>query len=291
MNQTTTLLPVSTPATSSPATSSPVASTTHGLNLQLVLTDSGKMPELMTAIATKRDSTFAALQALHFVHFARFLPSHDNSALQVITSFDGPLDAYALDFVIAIGDIFDVILSYVQDAPPLPVREHPQAFLAFVKLNNRVIVAPPALMWDDYPVFSAYPDKTVIDIVGPRTSPPPVREVEPSAVDLSDVQGHILAGYRAHTARHYSLRLHDAPAARALLARLLSSDHELPTITTALPWKNSPSYMLNIGVTCRRRRHRPSCFTSRCTSATTSSSTDGAYGAGWPTMTFAPPPS
>jgi cytochrome P450/deferrochelatase/peroxidase EfeB len=234
----------------------PIESISHGLNLQLVLTDPTQMPHLMMAIAAKRDSTYAALHELHFVHFARFLPSHDNTALQVITSFDGPLDAYALDFVIAIGDIFDAILSFVKDAPPLPVSEHPQTFLAFVKRNNRVIVAPPALVWDDYPAYSAYPDKTVIEIVGPRKNPPPVRPVTAATVDLSDVQGHILKGYRAHSARHYALRLHDGPAARALLARLLDGDssagtNALPQITTAEPWTTRPVCMLNIGFTAQ----------------------------------------
>lgn len=223
----------------------------HGLNLQLVLQNPAQMPALMAQIAAKKDSTFASLQELHFVHFARFLPSHDNTALQVITSFDGPLDAYALDFVIAIGDIFDAILSFVKDAPPLPVREYPKAFYEFVKRNNRVVVAPPAMVWDDYPVYSAYPDRTVIDIVGPRNTPPPVRAVPPASVDLDDVQGNILAGYRASSARHYSLRIHDGPAARDLIAKLVDGDptnkDALPQITTARPWTKRPAYMLNVG--------------------------------------------
>lgn len=227
-----------------------------GLNLELTLNNPAQMPDLMMAIAAKQETTFAALQTLHFVHFARFLPTRDNTTLQVVTSFDGPLDAYALDFVIAIGDIFDVILGFVKDAPPLPVREHPQPFLAFVKQNNRVIVAPPALMWDNYPVYSAYPDKTVIDIQGPRKEPPIPRPVEPATVDLSDVQGNILKGYNAYAARHYSLRLQDGPAARQLLGRLVGNsgtevDSSLPTITTAQPWTDRPTCMLNFGITAQ----------------------------------------
>lgn len=224
-----------------------IAQVSNGLNLQLILSDAAHMPALMEAIAGKKDATFAALQELHFVHFARFLPSHDNTALQVITSFDGPLDAYALDFVIAIGDIFNAILGFVKDAPPLPVSEHPQAFMSFVKRNNRVMVAPPALVWDNYPVYSAYPERTVVDIVGPRKTPPPVRAVTPATVDLADVQGNILAGYRATCARHYSLRLQNGPAARALLAELVDGDGTgLPRITTAKRWDTKPSYLFNI---------------------------------------------
>jgi len=221
----------------------------HGLNLHLTLADPTQMPLLMEAIASKADETRAALRMLNFVHFARFLPTPDNSTLQVITSFDGPLEAYALDFVIAIDPIFDAILSFVKDAPPLPVKDHPEEFFQFVKLNNRVTVQAPALTWDDYPVFSAYPDRTVIDILGPRTSPPPVRAVPPAVVDAKDVQGNVLRGYRAARARHYSLRIQDGPAARALLTRLVDgADDDLPQVTSAETWTEKPLCMLNLSL-------------------------------------------
>ena len=228
----------------------------HGLNLHLLLADPTQMPQLMMAIAAKESETSAALRMLNFVHFARFLPTPDNSTLQVITSFDGPLEAYALDFVIAIGPIFDAILGFVKDHPPLPVKEHPEAFFNFVKLNNRVSVQAPALVWDDYPVFSAYPDLTVVDILGPRKTPPPVRPVVPATVPLDDVQGNILKGYRADKARHYSLRIQDAAQARALIAKLVDGDPAqlLPRVTRAQIWDEKPACMLNLSVSAEGLR-------------------------------------
>ena len=224
----------------------------HGLNLHLALADPNQMPQLMMAIASKENETSAALRMLNFVHFARFLSTPDNTTLQVITSFDGPLQAYALDFVIAIGPIFDAILGFVKDHPPLPVKDHPEAFFDFVQANNRVSVQAPALVWDDYPVFSAYPELTVIDILGPRKTPPPVRPVDPVTVDLADVQGNIIRGYRAAQAHHYSLRVQDGPAARELLLQLIDGDGQsLPRITSAQVWDEKPPYMLNVSVSAQ----------------------------------------
>jgi cytochrome P450/deferrochelatase/peroxidase EfeB len=227
----------------------------HGLNLHLQLADPTQMPALMAAIASKESETSQALRMLNFVHFARFLPTPDNATLQVITSFDGSLEAYVLDFVIAIGPIFDAILGFVKDHPPLPVKDHPEAFFNFVKRNNRVSVQPPALVWDDYPVFSAYPDLTVVDILGPRKTPPPVRPVTPSVVPLDDVQGNIIRGYRAAVVHHFSLRVQDGPAARAFLTQLVDGNgQDLPRVTSAEVWDEKPPYMLNVSVSAQGLR-------------------------------------
>lgn len=227
----------------------------HGLNLHLQLADPTQMPALMAAIASKESETSQALRMLNFVHFARFLPTPDNATLQVITSFDGSLEAYVLDFVIAIGPIFDAILGFVKDHPPLPVKDHPEAFFNFVKRNNRVSVQPPALVWDDYPVFSAYPDLTVVDILGPRKTPPPVRPVTHSVVPLDDVQGNIIRGYRAAVAHHFSLRVQDGPAARAFLTQLVDGNgQDLPRVTSAEVWDEKPPYMLNVSVSAQGLR-------------------------------------
>jgi len=198
----------------------------HGLNLVLDLISPSQMPILLAQIAVVAEQTRAALDELHFVHFARFLPARGNTSLQVITEFDGPLEPYVMDFVIAIGDIFDVILGFVKDAQDLrPVREHPNEFWKFIQLNNRVVVVPNDLQWDDYPVYSAYPNRTVIDIVGPRRGPaPPARQPGAATLDLADVQGNILRGYRADLARHYAVAIRDANAARQLLASLADGD-------------------------------------------------------------------
>jgi cytochrome P450/deferrochelatase/peroxidase EfeB len=231
------------------------ASVSKGLNLQLELKDPQQMPTLMMAINSQKERTNASLQNLHFVHFARFLPTRDNRVLQVVTSFDGPIQAYVLDFVIAIGDVFNAILSFVKDAPPLPVSEHPAAFLAFVEKNNRVVVQEPVMAWDDYPTYSAYPNTTVVDILGPSDQPPVVRQVQPHKVNRADVQGQILAGYRVHQARHYGLRVCNSRKARALLGLLVDGNGgDWPTITSGEVWQKKPDTMLNVGLTAEGLR-------------------------------------
>lgn len=138
-----------------------------GLNLHLPLKSPMQMPALAATLRDHQPQTRAALQSLHYVHFARFLPAWDYSALWVITVFDGAYElqsdpdaynesmrSYLMDFVATMGDIFTAILDFVQDAPRLPVTEYPRDFIEFVIANNRSDVNP----------WSAYPDMTVIDI-------------------------------------------------------------------------------------------------------------------------------
>jgi hypothetical protein len=119
------------------------------------------MPALLQTIASVQQTVDKALTSLHYVHFARFLPTPDFGTLQVITTYDGDLDSYLMDFVVVLGDVFNAILAFIDGAPPLPVQTHPQAFVDFVKANNI-----PASVW------SAYPTMSVIDIL---EAPPTVR--------------------------------------------------------------------------------------------------------------------
>jgi hypothetical protein len=127
----------------------------HGLNLWLPLKNPAQMPALLTLIqGAKQTRIFPQLLALQDVHFARFLPSHDGATLWVITTYDGRLDDYILDFVAVIGDVFTEVLQFIADAPPLPVNRYPREFIAFVNDHNIA----------DAKVWSAYPDATVLDI-------------------------------------------------------------------------------------------------------------------------------
>lgn len=134
-----------------------------GLNLFLRLKSPAQMLPLMLTIKSVQAQIDAALAGLHYVHFARFLPSQDYSTLMVITVFDGnpstnhymdSLDSYLMDFVATIGDEFTAMLMFIQNAPRLPVKQYPQDFLDFVRQNVQVSAQP----------WSAYPDMTVIDI-------------------------------------------------------------------------------------------------------------------------------
>ena len=88
-------------------------SVSHGLNLVLRLKNPHDMPRLLLEISKRQPELDVALRELNFVHFARFLPSPGGEALLVITEFDGELEPYALDFAVAIGDIFTAILGWL----------------------------------------------------------------------------------------------------------------------------------------------------------------------------------
>jgi deferrochelatase/peroxidase EfeB len=87
-----------------------------------------------------------------------------------------------------------------------------------------------------------------------------------SALDLGDIQGFILRGYRMPMVRHFLLTVVNPANARKLLARLVSGDEsDAPQITTAEDWhvgfepgpgdnpadapRRKPDYCLNVGIT------------------------------------------
>src|SRR5271170_2225479 len=87
-----------------------------------------------------------------------------------------------------------------------------------------------------------------------------------SALDLADVQGFVLRGYRMPMVRHFLLSVGIPAEARKLLARLVSGDEtDAPQITTAEDWhvgfepgpgdnpadipRSKPDYCLNVGIT------------------------------------------
>jgi len=131
----------------------------NALNLALKLKNRAQMPALLTAIDANKDSVHHALSSLHYVHFARFLPTPDFSALQVVTSYDGDLQSYLMDFVDVLGPIFNAILDFIEGAPSLPVEKYPDEFIDFVNRND----IPSGGVW------SAYPEMTVIEIIRPST--------------------------------------------------------------------------------------------------------------------------
>lgn len=138
-----------------------------GLNLHLKLKNPMQMAALVGVTGSHQDTINNALESLHYVHFARFLPAIDYSALWVVTVFDGAVDikgqpsayddtmrAYITDFAATMGDVFTDILDFVENAPRLPVNRYLSDFVDFVMMNNVENVNP----------WSAYPEKTVIDI-------------------------------------------------------------------------------------------------------------------------------
>jgi hypothetical protein len=127
----------------------------NGLNLFLPLKNPAQMPALLALVSSVQNEVHDALRSLHYVHFARFLPSLDGSVLMVITTYDGGLESYVMDFVGVLGDVFTAILQFIAGAPPLPVQRYAREFTEFIVSHN----VGQAGVW------SAYPDVTVIDIL------------------------------------------------------------------------------------------------------------------------------
>lgn len=107
------------------------------------------------ALPRDQNPVMAALDKIATVHFARFVFLDDNARLGVITTYDGDFEKYINDFVDDIGDVFNLLLKFMGDAPPLPVQEHRQEFLDYVRAHDLRCIEP---------FYSAYPDATVLDI-------------------------------------------------------------------------------------------------------------------------------
>jgi hypothetical protein len=127
----------------------------NALNLYLPMKNPTQMPALLALLQAAAPQVHDALSGLHYVHFARFLPNYDGSALWVITAYDGGLESYIMDFVAVLGDQFTEILQFIAGAPPLPVQKYATEFTQFVMSHNLSQVG----------VWSAYPEITVIDIL------------------------------------------------------------------------------------------------------------------------------
>jgi len=131
--------------------------------LTLVMTtkspeDTAALKALVTRIQglpQEQNPIWQALTKLGTVHFARFVFLNDRQ-LAVITTYDGSFEDYIDAFVNTIGGVFDQLLSHMADAPPLPVSDHRDEFLAYVRRNDLTAIQP---------FYSAYPRLKVMDIL------------------------------------------------------------------------------------------------------------------------------
>ena len=108
----------------------------------------------LQSLPPDRNPIATALDRIGTVHFARFV-FLDESRLAVITTYDGDFDVYVNEFVDHIGEVFDALLQHIADAPPLPVQQHRAEFLAFLSAHDLGCIPP---------FYSAYPERTVLDI-------------------------------------------------------------------------------------------------------------------------------
>jgi cytochrome P450 len=91
------------------------------------------------------------------VHFARFVFLENDTKLALMTSYDGSFDTYMKNYIEVAGDLFNLMLAHIKDAPPLPVRRHREEFIAYVEKID---------LMSDSPFYSAYGELTVQDILG-----------------------------------------------------------------------------------------------------------------------------
>jgi hypothetical protein len=129
------------------------------LNLMLNI-QPGKNQTILDYLVQNQAKINAALAQVGTVHFARFLMIPGTQYLFVITTYDGDFDAYIQAFTNIVGDVFNLLLSCVDPAPPLPVQQNVAAFQAFVSQYN----LPTGL-------YSAYPNCTVMQILSNACNP------------------------------------------------------------------------------------------------------------------------
>lgn len=111
--------------------------------------------QALQALPEELNPVVKGLNKLATVHFARFV-FLDDRRLAVITSYDGDFDDYINDFINEIGDIFNNLIKFMEDAPPRPVQTYRKEFLQYIKDHDLGCVGA---------FYSAYPDRTVLDIL------------------------------------------------------------------------------------------------------------------------------
>jgi hypothetical protein len=111
--------------------------------------------EHLQSMPPDQNPVTVALDKIGTVHFARFAFLDNNRQLLVITAYDGDFETYLNEFVNEICEVFNKLLSFVVDAPPLPVQTHRQEFFEYVRTHDVRCVTP---------FYSAYPNHTVLDI-------------------------------------------------------------------------------------------------------------------------------
>lgn len=111
--------------------------------------------EHLQSLPPDQNPVTIALNKIGTVHFARFA-FLDNDQLAVITTYDGDFEVYINEFINEIGDVFNTLMAHVEAGPPLPVQTHRQEFLDYIRAHDLRSVGA---------FYSAYPDRTVLDIL------------------------------------------------------------------------------------------------------------------------------
>jgi hypothetical protein len=107
------------------------------MNLLMPLKDKSAIgrAEAALAIAENVDEILAHLDNVGTVHFARFLLVDDY--LCMISVCDGEFTSYILDFIAAIGSVFDAVVALVEGGEAItPSAEHIEEFVDWVHAHD-----------------------------------------------------------------------------------------------------------------------------------------------------------
>jgi hypothetical protein len=111
----------------------------HGDNVQcmmnLIMPLKVKSPigraEAALAIAQNKDAIYAGLNNVGTVHFARFVIVGDNICM--FSVYDGDFTNYIRDFIATIGQVFNAVVSLVEDGDDvIPCDDNVDAFIQWV---------------------------------------------------------------------------------------------------------------------------------------------------------------
>ena len=181
------------------------------------------------------------------------------------TIYDGPFEKYTQDFADRLGPAFDLLFRFTKNPPPTPTAKNAGPFSAWVRDHD---LAPLAF-------YSGYPGLQVQDVKallsGSHASHARTRERHGlrcvmETLELPDIQGIIVRGYRMPTVRYFLLKVgtpsaapRGARATRRPVTKPMRRRSRRPrsgtwrpqdrtTIPTRSPrWK--PDYCLNVGIT------------------------------------------
>lgn len=106
----------------------------------------------------------AALSAVETVHYARVVVV-DNRYIEILTEFDGEAFAYAEFFRQETGQLFQLVFSIVEGAPPWEELDNPNSFFEYVNGHNLNSLGTATVGNEGRGyLFSAYGDATVREI-------------------------------------------------------------------------------------------------------------------------------
>lgn len=154
---------------------------TMNLVMPLRSTSPVELAKLASAVSSVADVLSTGLDNIGTVHVARFDVVGDS--LCMISVYDGDFATYIRDFIVSIGPVFDVLMTFVVDPPRTPVEVNVDEFIDWVdehdllQIGNMINLSPQlakvprqvVLLFDQRPhvqlgAYRAYPGFSVAQI-------------------------------------------------------------------------------------------------------------------------------